>query len=76
MAQLNWNKPELRKGGKAYGTGIVAGTNTTWKWGNTHRWKSIYRMPTDYLFFVAEKWNPGKARDMADKELLRRFDDK
>lgn len=76
MAKLNWNKPELKSGGTAYGTGIIAGTHTTWRTPGKYQWKSVYRMPTDYLLWVAEKWKPCKARDMADKELLRRFDEK
>lgn len=74
--KLNWNKAEYRRAGKAYGTGIVAGTTTTWRSPGKYQWQHVRKIPTDYLFWVAQKWRPGRSRDMADKELLRRFDGK
>lgn len=76
MPKMNWTKINSERRGHTYCTGNIVGQDTTWRWGKQHRWQSIYKIPTDYLLFVADKWHKGKARDMADKEILRRVDQK
>ena len=72
MAKLDYTK--IRKHGKAYGTGKVAGTDTTWTLPGKYQFKSIRQLDINYLCWVSERFDQGnKHKIKADRELQRRY---
>lgn len=72
MAKLNYEKH--KKHGKAYGSGIVAGTDTTWTLGTKHWGMSVRQLPLDYLCWASQKLEAtNKHKIKADRELQRRY---
>jgi len=70
--KINYNK--YKKAGKAYGSGKVAGTDTTWTLKGKYHFKSIRQIDTNYLCWVSENFNENsKHKIKADRELQRRY---
>ena len=71
MAKIDYSK--IRKNGKAYGSGKVAGTDTTWTLGK-HFGKSIRQLPVNYLVWISENFqDTNNHKIKADRELTRRY---
>jgi len=70
--KLNYNK--IKRHGKAYGTGIIAGTTTTWTLKGKYLHKSVLELPINYLCWVSETFEQDNAHKIkADRELTRRY---
>jgi hypothetical protein len=72
MAKLDYTK--IKKHGKAYGTGKVLGTDTTWTLTGKYQWQSIRDLPTHYIIWISENFQAdNKHKIKADRELQRRY---
>ena len=69
--KLNYSK--LKKPGKAYGTGVVAGTKTTWTLPGKYQWQDTRQLPLHYLIWISENRHNDKHKTKADRELQRRY---
>lgn len=68
------NHSKYKKAGKAYGSGNVAGTDTTWTLKGKYLFQSIRTLPVHYLCWISENYEENnKHKIKADRELQRRY---
>ena len=71
MARLNYSK--IKTHGKAYGTGQIAGTTTTWTLKGKYWMTPVADLPTHYLTWITGNRRADTHTQKAHTELQRRY---
>ena len=67
------NHSKYKRAGKAYGSGNVAGTETTWTLKGKYCFTPVRKLPLNYLIWISENRHNDKHKAKADRELQRRY---